>query len=118
MPSTTATTARRSAWPARPSAWRPSASPWRSRLAELQIKTGDAKRAMKTLERGWSLACAAQASTEPAPTGVTKSQLLTGTGAGGTDTFGGQPFDVGDRPPQVAARRSSRTPATTAACCA
>jgi len=27
-----------------------------SRLAELQIKTGDGKRAMKTLERGWSLA--------------------------------------------------------------
>ena len=27
-----------------------------SRLAELQIKTGDARRAMKTLERGWSLA--------------------------------------------------------------
>jgi HemY protein len=27
-----------------------------SRLAELQIKTGDPKRAMKTLERGWSLA--------------------------------------------------------------
>ena len=27
-----------------------------TRLAELQIKTGDARRAMKTLERGWSLA--------------------------------------------------------------
>jgi HemY protein len=27
-----------------------------SRLAELQLKTGDARRAMKTLERGWSLA--------------------------------------------------------------
>lgn len=27
-----------------------------SRLAELQIKTGDARRAMKTLERGWALA--------------------------------------------------------------
>ena len=27
-----------------------------SRLAELQIKTGDARRATKTLERGWSLA--------------------------------------------------------------
>jgi len=27
-----------------------------SRLAELQIKTGDSKRAMKTLERGWALA--------------------------------------------------------------
>jgi HemY protein len=27
-----------------------------SRLAELQIKTGDSRRAMKTLERGWSLA--------------------------------------------------------------
>ena len=27
-----------------------------SRLAELQIKTDDSKRAMKTLERGWALA--------------------------------------------------------------
>ena len=43
-------------WRARRSASRPSASPSPSRLAELQIKTGDAKRAMKTLERGWALA--------------------------------------------------------------
>ena len=26
------------------------------RLAEMQLKTGDARRAMKTLERGWALA--------------------------------------------------------------
>ena len=43
-------------WRARRSAWRPNASPSRSRLAELQIKTGDDKRATKTLERGWALA--------------------------------------------------------------
>ena len=55
-PSATATTPKRWHWRAKPSAWRPSASPSPSRLAELQIKTGDARRAMKTLERGWSLA--------------------------------------------------------------
>lgn len=34
----------------------PERIPVTSRLAELQLKAGDARRAMKTLERGWSLA--------------------------------------------------------------